>query len=88
MSVFLLNDEEEILLEIDEDISLSGDIFLEINLRTNEAILKNKNQKNDIGYVHPEVMFYLKKNKYLFVINRSNKCFALNYKQIDVLFVD
>ncbi len=88
MSVFLLNDKEEILLEIDDDISLYDGLFLEINLKSNEALLKNKNQKIDIGYVHPEVMSCLKKNRYLFVIKRSDKCFALNYKQVDVLFVD
>ncbi len=88
MSAFLLNDNGELLLEISDNISFGDSLFLEINQAHHEALLINEQQKIKVGYVHPEVMFFLKKNRYLFVVERTNQFYALNSKLAKVMFVD
>ena len=88
MGVFLLNDNGELLLEINDRISFGDSLFLEINQARSEALLVNENQKIKVGYVHPEVMLFLKKNRYLFVVERTNQFYALNSKLANVMFVD
>ena len=88
MSAFLLNNAGELLLEINDTISFDGSLCLEVNPEYSEAILRNRDEKINIGYVHPEVLLFLKRNRYLCVVKCSSKFYALNSKLANVVFVD
>ena len=51
------------------------------------AFLKSDEKKIKVGYVHPELIFPLKQNRYLFVVARNNQFYALNSKLCKVVFV-
>jgi len=87
MGTFLLNDIGEVLLEIKAKLDMSSDITLEVDEVKEIAFLKSDEKKIKVGYVHPELIFPLKQNRYLFVVARNNQFYALNSKLCKVVFV-
>jgi hypothetical protein len=86
MGVFLLNDLGEVLLEIASGLNMNKDLCLEVNEQEQSALLKNKDQSFKIDYVHEELMLPLKKNRYLFVVERNNQFYAINSTLAKVVF--
>jgi hypothetical protein len=88
MGSFLLNDRGEVLLEINDKIPGGDNLCLKINEKFNDALLVDENQKIQIGYVHPEVLLFLKQNRYLFIVEHTNQFYAFNSRLANVIFVD
>lgn len=88
MGVFLLNDFGEVLLEIASGFGFQQDILLEVNEVSQSAVLKSENNSFKIDYVHHELMLPLKRNRYLFVVERNNQFYAINSKLAKVVFVE
>ena len=88
MGVFLLNDFGEVLLEIASGFNFQHDILLEVNELAQSAVLKSEDRSFNIDFVHRELMLPLKRNRYLFVVERNNQFYAMNSKLAKVIFVD
>ncbi len=86
MGCFLLNELGEVLLEIASGLDFCADLRLEINEEKHSAVLKSEDNTFPIGFVHEELMLPLKKNRYLFVVERNNQFFALKSKLAKVVF--
>lgn len=87
MGCFLLNELGEVLLEISSGWRFDGDLKLEVNEENQSAVLKNNDKSFNIDFVHQELMLPLKKNRYLFVVERSNQFLALHSCLAKVVFV-
>lgn len=88
MGVFLLNDLGEVLLEIASGLDIKKDLCLEVNEQEKSALLKNEEQSFKIDYIHDELILPLKKNRYLFVVERNNQFYAINSALAKVVFVN
>lgn len=88
MGCFLLNEFGEVLLEIASGLDFSVDLRLEVNETLQTAVLKDKDGSFAIDFVHPELMLPLKKNRYLFVVERNNQFYAMNSKLAKVVFIN
>lgn len=88
MSCFLMNEQGEVMLEMHSGLRLDTDMRLEINEAAQTAVLKSADGgRFEIEFVHEELMFPLKKNRYLFVVERNNQFYALKSKLAKVVFV-
>lgn len=89
MGCFLLNERGEVLLEMSSGLRLAADMQLEVDEYAGTAVLKSSDGgRYDIGFVHKELMFPLKKNRYLFVVERNNQFYAMNSTLAKVVFVN
>ena len=88
MGTFLLNDVGEVLLEIKTKLDIGVDATLEVDEVKETAFLISNEKKIKVGYVHPELIFPLKQNRYLFVVERNNQYYALNSKLAKVIFIN
>jgi hypothetical protein len=88
MGDFLLNDFGEVLLEIASGFNFQHDILLEVNELAQSAVLKSEDNTFNIDYVHRELMLPLKRNRYLFVVERNNQFYAMKSKLAKVIFVE
>ena len=52
------------------------------------AVLRSAAESFAIDFVHEELMLPLKRNRYLFVVERNNQFYAMNSKLAKVVFVD
>jgi len=87
MGCFLLNELGEVLLEIQSGLSFDTDLCLEVNEKKQTATLKSEQAEFNIEFVHEALMYPLKLNRYLFVVERNNKFYALKSKLAKVVFV-
>ena len=87
MGVFLLNDFGEVLLEIASGFNFQHDILLEVNELAQSAVLKSEDRSFNIDFVHRELMLPLKRNRYLFVVERNNQFYAINSRLCKVVFI-
>lgn len=87
MGCFLLNDLGEVLLELKAHFNLGKDLCLEVNEKEQTAVLKNAEEEVKIDFVHEELMFPLKRYRYLFVVERNNQFYALKSQLAKVVFV-
>jgi len=88
MGSFLLNDFGEVLLELNTKLICCSDMCIEVDELHNEAKLKSSMQDIVIGYVHPELLFPLKQNRYLFIVESSKSFFARRGQLAKVVFVN
>lgn len=87
MGCFLLNEFGEVMLELKSGLRFCADMRLEVNEESQSAVLKSDGGSFKIDFVHPELMLPLKKNRYLFVVERNNQFYATNSKLAKVVFV-
>ena len=88
MGSFLLNDFGEVLLELNTKLMACSDMCLEVDELQNEAKLKSEKQDIVIGRVQQELIFPLKQNRYLFVVE-GGKHFYMHKSQLaKVVFVN
>lgn len=88
MGCFLLNELGEVLLEIKSGLGFGADMRLEVNESAQSAVLRSAVESFAIDFVHEELMLPLKRNRYLFVVERNNQFYAMNSKLAKVVFVD
>lgn len=88
MGCFLLNELGEVLLEIKSGLGFGADMRLEVNESAQSAVLRSAAESFAIDFVHEEFMLPLKRNRYLFVVERNNQFYAMNSKLAKVVFVD
>lgn len=86
MGCFLLNDLGEVLLEIASGLDFHTDLRLEVSEEGHFAVLRSEDKSFRIDFVHDELMLPLKKNRYLFVVERNNQFYALKSKLAKVVF--
>ena len=87
MGNFLLNEFGEVLLEVQSGLSFDDDICLEVDEQEQTALLRSKNEKFPIDYVHKALMLPLKMHRYLFVVERNNQFYAIKSELAKVVFV-
>lgn len=87
MGCFLLNEFGEVMLELKSGLHFCADMRLEVNEEKQSAVLKSDSGSFKIDFVHPELILPLKKNRYLFVVERNNQFYAMNSKLAKVVFV-
>ncbi len=88
MGSFLLNEAGEVLLEIKSGLDFHFDIRLEVDEEKQSAVLKSADESFAIDFVHPDLILPLKKNRYLFVVERNNQFYAINSKLAKVVFIN
>ena len=86
MGSFILNDFGEVMLELNTKLITCIDMRVEVDERKNEATLKSKEQDIVIGYIHPELIFSLKQNRYLFVVEGNKSFYARRGQLAKVVF--
>jgi hypothetical protein len=87
MGCFLLNDDGEVLLEVASGLNFGDALCLEVNESKQSAVLKSNKEKFPIAFVHPSLMLPLKKNRYLFVVERNNRFYVTHSQLAKVVFV-
>ncbi len=89
MGCFLLNERGEVMLEMSSGLHFDADMRLEVNEDMRTAVLRNSDGGYyNIDFVHEELMFPLKKNRYLFVVERNNQFYVMNSTLVKVVFVN
>ena len=88
MGSFLLNDFGEVLLELNTKLMMCSDMCVEVDELHSEAKLKSDKQDIVIGYVHPELIFPLKQNRYLFVVEGGKNFYMRKGQLAKVVFVN
>ena len=88
MGCFLLNELGEVLLELKSGLRFSADMRLEVNEAAHSAVLRSAAESFAIDFVHEDLMLPLKRNRYLFVVERNNQFYAINSKLAKVVFID
>ena len=86
MGCFLLNDLGEVLLELASGLNFQSDLRLEINEKAQSAVLKTEDDSYAVGFVHEDLLLPLKRNRYLFVVERNNQFYAMKSKLANVVF--
>lgn len=86
MGCFLLNDLGEVLLELASGLNFQSDLRLEINEKAQSAVLKTEDDSYAVGFVHEDLLLPLKRNRYLFVVERNNQFYAMKSKLAKVVF--
>ncbi|MCM1323849.1 MAG: hypothetical protein NC218_06775 [Acetobacter sp.] len=86
MGCFLLNELGEVLLELASGLDFRSDLRLEIDEEAQSAVLKSENGSFTVGFVHRDLLLPLKKNRYLFVVERNNQFYAMKTKLAKVVF--
>lgn len=86
MGCFLLNDLGEVMLELSSGLDFCADLKLEIDENAQVAVLKSENESFKVGFVHEDLLVPLKKNRYLFVVERNNQFYAMKSKLAKVVF--
>lgn len=88
MGCFLLNEFGEVLLELASGMDFCADLRLEVNENEQTAVLKNDNGSFTIDFVHEDLMYPLKKNRYVYVVERNKHFYAVKNKLAKVVFVE
>lgn len=88
MGSFLLNEFGEVLLEVKSGLDFCFDVCLEVNEEKQSAVLKSAGKSFVIEFVHQDLILPLKRNRYLFVVERNNQFYAINSKLAKVVFVN
>lgn len=86
MGCFLLNELGEVLLELASGLDFRSDLCLEIDEKERSATLKCDSGHYQIGFVHEDLILPLKKNRYLFVVERNNQFYVMKSKLAKVVF--
>lgn len=86
MGCFLMNDFGEVLLELASGLNFQTDLRLEIDETAQQAVLKSDNESFKVGFVHEDLLLPLKRNRYLFVVERNNQFYAMKSKLAKVVF--
>lgn len=86
MGCFLMNDLGEVLLELASGLNFQADLRLEIDETAQLAVLKSDNESFKIGFVHEDLILPLKRNRYLFVVERNNQFYAMKSQLAKVVF--
>lgn len=88
MGCFLLNELGEVLLELKSGLNFGEDVRLEVNEVSHSAVLRSDGKSFTIDFVHNDLILPLKRNRYLFVVERNNSFYALHSRLAKVVFVD
>lgn len=86
MGCFLLNELGEVLLELASGLDFRSDLRLEIDEAAQSAVLKSDTGCFTVGFVHEELLLPLKRNRYLFVVERNNQFYTMKSKLAKVVF--
>lgn len=87
MGCFLLNELGEVLLELASGLDFRADLRLEIDENEHEAFLRSDKQSFKVGFVHEDLLLPLKRNRYLFVVERNNQFYVMKSKLAKVVFI-
>ena len=86
MGCFLLNELGEVLLELASGLDFRSDLCLEVDEEKRSATLKSQTGSYQVGFVHEDLILPLKRNRYLFVVERNNQFYVLKSKLAKVVF--
>lgn len=86
MGCFLMNELGEVLLELASGLNFQADLRLEIDEVEQLATLKSDKESFKVGFVHEDLLLPLKRNRYLFVVERNNQFYIMKSKLAKVVF--
>lgn len=86
MGCFLLNELGEVMLELSSGLDFRADLRLEIDENAQIAVLKSDEESFKVGFVHEDLLLPLKRNRYLFVVERNNQFYTMKSKLAKVVF--